>query len=120
FSCGDGQCVEDFQACHNGRHILLAESMSAQGNLSQNCWMVMVRLTKIIDHVVGMSCKQYFESSYSNAHLYSCESFTQFPIIPILQGHHNIHCENGGECIQDDPMCPSYTTCNCNACFFGD
>ncbi|CAF3935859.1 unnamed protein product, partial [Rotaria sp. Silwood1] len=33
---------------------------------------------------------------------------------------HNIHCENAGECIQDDPMCPSYTTCNCNACFFGD
>ncbi|CAF4484897.1 unnamed protein product [Rotaria sp. Silwood2] len=87
FSCGDGQCVEDFQACRNGRHILLAESMSAQGNLSQTCWMAMVCLTKIIDHVVGMSCKQYFESSYSSAHLYSCESFTQFPIISILQGH---------------------------------
>ncbi|CAF4221069.1 unnamed protein product, partial [Rotaria sp. Silwood2] len=37
-----------------------------------------------------------------------------------LTCQHDIHCENGGECIQDDPVCPSYTTCNCNDCFFGD
>ncbi|CAF3808132.1 unnamed protein product [Rotaria sp. Silwood1] len=61
--------------------------MSAQGNLSQNCWTAMVCLNKIFDHAVRMSCEQYFESSHSNAHLYNCESFTQFPIIPILQGH---------------------------------
>ncbi|CAF5070232.1 unnamed protein product, partial [Rotaria magnacalcarata] len=38
FPCGDGQCVEDFDKCENGRHILLAQSLSVQGYLPYDCW----------------------------------------------------------------------------------
>ncbi|CAF0737960.1 unnamed protein product [Adineta steineri] len=41
FSCGDGECVEDFDQCQNGRHLLLVKSLSSQGNLSYNCWLSM-------------------------------------------------------------------------------
>ncbi|UJR18722.1 hypothetical protein I4U23_005629 [Adineta vaga] len=30
------------------------------------------------------------------------------------------YCQNGAECIQDDPTCPSFTICVCIDCFFGD
>ncbi|CAF4144729.1 unnamed protein product, partial [Adineta steineri] len=38
FSCGDGQCVEDYGQCDNNRHLSLAQLISVRGNLSYNCW----------------------------------------------------------------------------------
>jgi hypothetical protein len=32
----------------------------------------------------------------------------------------NNHCENGGQCLQDHPTCPSTQICLCRSCFFGD
>jgi hypothetical protein len=32
----------------------------------------------------------------------------------------NVHCQNGAECLQDHPVCPSTTICVCADCFFGD
>ena len=32
----------------------------------------------------------------------------------------NIHCQNGGKCLQAAIMCPSYTMCVCGDCFFVD
>ncbi|CAM4805094.1 unnamed protein product [Rotaria magnacalcarata] len=118
FPCGDGQCVEDFEECHNGRHILLIETISAQGTLPNYCWMTMVCLTKISDHVAGISCKEYFASSYSSAHRFTCESLIQFPIIPVLQGHihflyrpKDIYNVNIESVLTPDYICYDYHLC---------
>ncbi|CAF1018247.1 unnamed protein product [Adineta steineri] len=87
FSCGDGQCAEDFGECYSGRHILLTDSMSAQGNLSFDCWRSMVCLSKVNDQINGTSCEQLFNSSQIITHLESCETLVQFPTIPVLYGH---------------------------------
>ncbi|CAF3130921.1 unnamed protein product, partial [Rotaria socialis] len=87
FLCGDGECVEDFGECQNGRHLLLIESLSVQGNLSDNCWITMVCLSKIVDHVNGVSCKQFLNLSQILSKLENCTYPIQFPIIPVLLGH---------------------------------
>ena len=87
FSCGDGQCVEDFEECENGRHLMLAKSMSVQGNLSHHCWIAMACLTRIVDQVDGVLCEQLFKSADIMAHLLSCESLVQFPTVHVLFGH---------------------------------
>ena len=28
-------------------------------------------------------------------------------------------CENGGQCLQDNPNCPTRSICNCRPCFYG-
>jgi hypothetical protein len=87
FSCGDGQCVEDFDECNNGRHLMLRKSMSIQGNLSHHCWIAMTCLTKIIDQVNGTLCEEFLQSSNVILYLHSCENFIQFPVNPVLFGH---------------------------------
>ena len=87
FSCGDGQCVEDFHKCHNGRHLVLAESISVQGNLSDDCWIAIVCLTKIIDHINKISCEEILESPQIISQLQRCQYPIQFPTIPVLLGH---------------------------------
>ena len=87
FSCGDGQCVEDFDECKNGRHLMLFKSMSVQGNLSDDCWIAMTCLTRIIDQVDEISCEQFFQSAHVMAYLRSCESLVQFPTVHVLFGH---------------------------------
>ena len=87
FPCGDGQCVEDYAACQNGRHRLLAQSISVQGNLSRDCWISMACLTKIIDRIGQISCQQLLRSVNLSAYLQSCESLFQFPVIPVFHGH---------------------------------
>ena len=32
----------------------------------------------------------------------------------------NNYCENGGQCLQDHPTCPSTRICICPNCFFGN
>ncbi|CAF4150770.1 unnamed protein product [Rotaria sp. Silwood2] len=87
FPCGDGQCVEDFGQCRNGRHRLLIESLSAQGNLPYDCWIAMVCLSKIIDQVDEVSCEQLVNHSEILRRLETCEYPVQFPVIPVLLGH---------------------------------
>jgi hypothetical protein len=59
FSCGDGQCIKNFNgSCVNGRSHLMQQSM----NSSNDCW---------INHL----------------NLLTCESLIQFPIIPVFYGH---------------------------------
>ncbi|CAF0830945.1 unnamed protein product [Adineta steineri] len=87
FSCGDGQCVEDFGRCQSNRHLALAQSVSVQGNLSYNCWISIVCLTKIIDKIENISCDEFIQSSEIIEQLKSCKFPLQFPIIPVLYGH---------------------------------
>ncbi|CAF1563816.1 unnamed protein product, partial [Adineta steineri] len=87
FSCGDGECVEDFGQCKNNRHLSLAESISARGNLSYKCWISLVCLTKIIDKIENISCDQFSQSSEIIDQLKSCKFPLQFPVIPVLYGH---------------------------------
>ncbi|CAF1574480.1 unnamed protein product, partial [Adineta steineri] len=55
FSCGDGLCVNKFEECNNGRHMLLIESMTAKGNLTDECWIAMVCLSGLADQIHGSS-----------------------------------------------------------------
>ncbi|CAF4167692.1 unnamed protein product, partial [Adineta steineri] len=87
FSCGDGQCVEDYGRCQNNRHLALSQSLSAQGNLLYECWISMVCLTKIIDKIENISCDQSIQSSEIIEQLKSCKFPLQFPVIPVLYGH---------------------------------
>ncbi|CAF4069640.1 unnamed protein product, partial [Rotaria magnacalcarata] len=87
FSCGDGQCVEDFDKCQNGRHILLAQSLSVQGYLPYDCWIAVVCLSKITDQVNGVSCEQFVNLSQVLGGLETCEFPVQFPTIPVFLGH---------------------------------
>lgn len=87
FPCGDGECVQDFEACRNGRHLLLIGAMSVQGSLSYNCWVAMACFTKIIDQIDRKSCQYLWNSSYLISYIGSCESLTQFPTIPVLFDH---------------------------------
>ena len=81
FSCGDGQCVEDFDECHSGWHLLLIVAISARGNLSFDCWISMVCRTKVKDHVDEISSEQWVTQ------LQMCEPLFQFPTIPLPFGH---------------------------------
>ncbi|CAF1160701.1 unnamed protein product [Rotaria sordida] len=87
FPCGDGQCVENFGKCHNGRHLLLTESLSVQGNLPYGCWIAMVCLSKITDQVDEVLCEQFVNLSQILPRLETCKYPIQFPTIPVLLGH---------------------------------
>ncbi|CAF4978045.1 unnamed protein product, partial [Rotaria socialis] len=47
YPCGDGQCCGRFKVCNNGRHKLFINAITAQGNLTEKCWIAMVCLTEI-------------------------------------------------------------------------
>ncbi|CAF0753096.1 unnamed protein product [Adineta steineri] len=87
FSCGDGQCVEDYGQCENNRQLLLAQSISIRGNLSYNCWISIVCLTKIIDKIENILCDEFIQSSEIIEQLKSCKFPLQFPVIPVLYDH---------------------------------
>ena len=118
FSCGNGQCVEDFDSCYNRRDLLLMQSVNAQGNLSYECWIAMTCLTKIIDAIDPTLCKQAFASSNLATYLQSCESLVQYPTIPILSGHVHflynttVHRNLDGQWISSpDYVCYDETLC---------
>jgi hypothetical protein len=79
--------VEDFGVCHNGRDHLLAESISAQKNLSYRCWIALLCLTKLADRIDGKQCRWFFRNRDLATDLQTCESLTEFPTIPVLFGH---------------------------------
>ncbi|CAF1378194.1 unnamed protein product [Adineta steineri] len=87
FPCGDGQCVRKFDACYNGRHRLLIESMTAKGNLTDECWIAMICLTGLAEQFHGSSCKIWLMNDSIYELLKQCDSFFQFPTIPVHSDH---------------------------------
>ncbi|CAF1402320.1 unnamed protein product [Adineta ricciae] len=87
FVCGDGQCVEKFHKCHNGRHALLRETMAIKGNLSDNCWIAMVCLTSLRAKINNISCKSLLVNGVIFQFLKDCDPLFQFPGIPIYHNH---------------------------------
>ena len=87
FVCGDGQCVEKFHDCNNGRHSSLKEAMSAKGTLPEKCWIAMVCLTDLAPRVNETSCETLQTNNSVLDYLNDCESLFQFPAIPIHFGH---------------------------------
>ncbi|CAF1623962.1 unnamed protein product [Adineta ricciae] len=87
FSCGDGECVDDFDECINGKHLMLYKSLTIQGNLSYPCWLAMVCLSKLIQQINQSLCNEFFQSSSIRFSLYTCDDLFQFPINPVLFGH---------------------------------
>ncbi|CAF3944340.1 unnamed protein product, partial [Adineta steineri] len=87
FTCGDGQCVEDFGQCKNNRHLALTQSVSIQGNLSYSCWIAMVCLSKIMNKIENVTCDQLMQSSEIIEDFKNCTFPVEFPVIPVLFGH---------------------------------
>ncbi|CAF3621690.1 unnamed protein product [Adineta steineri] len=87
FSCGDGQCVQKFDKCHNGRHILLNELMKLRGNLSDQCWIAMICLTQLVTEINKISCQIWLNNDLIFEYLQTCDTIFQFPILPIHFGH---------------------------------
>ena len=87
FSCGNGQCMKDLDPCLNGRHLSLVASMSARGNLSHQCWLAMICLTKMIDQPNGTSSQQLLTSPDFSIYAHNCTNMVEFPTIPVLYGH---------------------------------
>jgi hypothetical protein len=120
FPCGDGQCVADFNTCKNKRHLFLTESISNQGNLSYQCWMIMICLTKILDQVNGTTCNQLLRSSNISIYLQTCSILIQFPTIPVLFGHvHFLYHLNDTHHIDvNRSLIPTYVCYNQQLCDF--
>ncbi|CAF4085278.1 unnamed protein product, partial [Adineta steineri] len=87
FTCGDGQCVEDFHECQNNRHLALTQSISIQGHLSYSCWIIMVCLSKIMNKIDNVTCDQFIQSSEIIEEFKNCTFPLEFPVIPVLFGH---------------------------------
>ena len=120
FPCGDGQCVRTFEACENGRHYLLTEAMSAQGNLSHDCWVALVCLTKILDRIEGMSCYDLLDAYNPTSYIQSCEPLNQFPTIPVLFDHvHFLYRKKNAEDLNIElPLPPDYICYDEHLCEF--
>jgi hypothetical protein len=95
FTCGDGQCVVKFDECHNGRHVLLIDSMTSKGNLKEECWIAMSCLTGLVKKGDEKLCEICLmnDSTFYKA-LEQCESFFQFPTIPVHSDHVRFFYEN--------------------------
>ncbi|CAF4081076.1 unnamed protein product, partial [Adineta steineri] len=87
FTCGNGQCVEDFGQCKNNRHLALTQSINVQGNLSYSCWIVMVCLSKITNKIENVTCDQLMQSSEIIEAFKNCTFPLEFPVTPVLFGH---------------------------------
>ena len=88
FSCGDEECVADYEHCRSKRHLLAIQSITLQGHLPDSFWMAMICLTQIatlLNHET--SCEQMLPSSNLSTHLESCEELIQFPRVAVLSGH---------------------------------
>ncbi|CAM4810548.1 unnamed protein product [Rotaria magnacalcarata] len=85
--CGDGQCYGTLQVCNNGRHKLFTNVITAQGNLTERCWIAMVCLTEIDKYVNGTLCETWKTSNSIDEFLKECDCFFQFPTIPVYSDH---------------------------------
>jgi hypothetical protein len=118
FPCGDGQCVPKFDKCHNGRHLLLIESMIVQGNLTDECWIAMVCLIGFVDRINGNSCEIWLINNSAFEFLKQCDPFFQFPTIPVHSAHirfyyKDLHLrQNLDEVLLPDYICYDQQLCD--------
>ncbi|CAF1493105.1 unnamed protein product [Adineta ricciae] len=84
YRCHNGQCVDDFDECINGRHLMLLESLTVQGSSPDDCWLAMVCLTRLMHPINRTFCNG---TSIHPSHLHACDHLIQFPINPVLFGH---------------------------------
>ena len=94
FPCGDGQCVQKFNKCHNGCHHLLIQSINNQQNKSNKCYIAMMCLTKLVKQVHGILCETLFINYLINLFIQSCEKIFEFPLNPVHMGHIRFLYEN--------------------------
>lgn len=89
FPCGDGQCVEDFDLCHNGRTNLLIQSLLAKDGLPEKCWIYMACFTLVAQYYDENLCRSALRSLQKNkkSHLSACKNLFQFPTTYALNGH---------------------------------
>jgi hypothetical protein len=119
FPCGDGQCVQTFDKCHNGRHHLLIESIDIQENKSNRCWIAMMCLTKLMKEVHGKVCEIVLMSNSLIEFVESCDTIFQFPINPVHLGHIRFLYKkmslksNSSSLIIPDYVCYDDQLCDC-------
>ena len=119
FPCGDGQCVQTFDKCHNGRHHLLIQSIITQQNKSDKCSIAMICLTKLVKQVNGILCETLFMNNLINLFIESCEKIFQFPSSPVHMGHIRFLYENQSlksnlnSLIIPDYVCYDAELCDC-------
>ncbi|CAF1673442.1 unnamed protein product, partial [Adineta ricciae] len=120
FSCGDGQCVQKFDQCHSGRHILLIESMTKQGELSTQCWIAMSCLTGLVTQIEDVSCQDWLiNDSITIEFLGTCKEIFQFPTVPVHFGHIRFLYEkpylkfNQTSLISPEYLCYDERLCDC-------
>ncbi|UJR17411.1 hypothetical protein I4U23_004306 [Adineta vaga] len=88
FSCGDGQCVKEFDVCKNARNDLFKESLLIKDDLSNECWLYLTCFSLITHNYDGKLCHSLIHSfNGNNAKLSMCQSIFQFPKIYALLGH---------------------------------
>jgi hypothetical protein len=118
-SCGDGQCVSKFQNCHNGRHVLLMDSIAVKGKLRDECWKAMICLTRLVKKVNGTLCEIWLmHNSTAYAALKQCEPLFQFPTVPVHSDHvrffyNNPHLRsNMNQFLMPDYVCYDQQLCD--------
>ena len=85
--CGGGECVKDLESCIDGRRPFLTSVIAPLGNLTADCWMIMVCLTNLMDEVNGLRCSQLNQSVNISRSLASCDPLIRFPTKPVLHRH---------------------------------
>ncbi|CAF4978062.1 unnamed protein product, partial [Rotaria sp. Silwood1] len=121
FPCGDGQCVQTFDKCHNGRHLLLIQSIliSNKDNLSKNCSILMICLTQLIKEIYGILCESLFINNIIYEFIKNCDSIFQFPINPVYMSHiyflyENLSLKSNSDLlIIPDYICYNEKLCDC-------
>lgn len=118
YPCGDGQCEAIFEGCKNGREKLLQEATLARGNLSIECWMIMVCLTGINTTINGKECRSFVSQFIIKEYLQACTPLFQFPVHPIVLGHvrfiyRNNHSDSElGRVLKPDLICFDSQLCD--------
>jgi len=87
FFCMIEECVIEVDQCENIRYRLSIESITIQNNSSNNCWMLMICLTKILKQIHEATCQQFSNSSYIRSVLENCDDVIEFPRGPVIFGH---------------------------------
>jgi hypothetical protein len=111
FPCGDGQCVLTFDKCRNGRHVSLMDSMIVKGHLTDECWIAMTCLTRLVKKCNESACETCLMNSTVYTALQQCGSFFQFPTIPVYSDHvrffyKNLHLKlNESDFLLPDYVC---------------
>ncbi|CAF4433686.1 unnamed protein product, partial [Rotaria socialis] len=127
FSCGNKQCVTDFDKCENKRYLLLMGSISTRGNLSREYWTIMICLTKILDQIMRHHVIKYYHHPlfiliYKLATLLLIsQQYLYYSVMGIfyiiLNDEYNSHysslycCKNSSKCISKHRILDNISDC---------